>query len=206
MPSLWIDALKQFNFERGAWCIPKKGSDDYMKVRALMADKSGKDAKVKAPADNADRTYKPAPMLGSDEWEKMALEHPYLKGKPEKAKKIVKEIAKAARGLKAKDLIKKANSKDKKPKVTQGDLDERAAEDWYSRAIADITKLIQKGLMMKKEGKSFDIFGLFDDYKKKEMESYKEENNKLQTFGDIPAKLKLLRKMKKELSGSKSKK
>lgn len=45
MPSLWIDALKQFNFERGAWSIPRKDSDDYVKVRALMADKAGKDAK-----------------------------------------------------------------------------------------------------------------------------------------------------------------
>ena len=55
MPSLWIDALKQFNFERGAWSIPRKGSDDYVKVRALMADKAGKDAKkVEASAKKAE--------------------------------------------------------------------------------------------------------------------------------------------------------
>jgi hypothetical protein len=49
MPSLWIDALKQFNNEKGAWCIPRKGSEDYDKVRALMGHmKDAKNKPVKA--------------------------------------------------------------------------------------------------------------------------------------------------------------
>jgi len=44
MPSLWIDALKQFNMGQGAWCIPRKGTEDYKKVRAIMD--GGVDAKA----------------------------------------------------------------------------------------------------------------------------------------------------------------
>lgn len=46
MPSLWIDALKQFNTGGKAWCIPRKDTEDYDKVRALMGGKAIKDAKT----------------------------------------------------------------------------------------------------------------------------------------------------------------
>jgi hypothetical protein len=208
MPSLWIDALKQFNNEKGAWCIPRKGSEDYDKVRALMGHmKDAKNKPVKAesakkveivekhediakkeiarleessrkafaekleiPKEALERAlkmskqnagirkelhkethkkddfikelsrdsrvkpdymktrkleimfeylpeeflesdlkkadspkkaaYKPAPALGSEEWKKLALEHPYLKGKGAEAKKLVNQIIKASESSK----------------------------------------------------------------------------------------------------------
>ena len=35
----WMEALKMWNSQREKWTIPKKGSDDYKEVRALMDDK-----------------------------------------------------------------------------------------------------------------------------------------------------------------------
>ena len=35
MPS-WIESLKKWNEGKGTWCIPRKGSEAYMEVRALM--------------------------------------------------------------------------------------------------------------------------------------------------------------------------
>jgi len=49
MPSLWIAALRQFNTDKGAWCIPRKGSEDYDKVKVLMGHmKDAKNKPVKA--------------------------------------------------------------------------------------------------------------------------------------------------------------
>jgi len=44
----WIDALKQWNSGAGKWCIPKKGTEDYDAVRAIMGPKAEKEKKVKA--------------------------------------------------------------------------------------------------------------------------------------------------------------
>jgi hypothetical protein len=44
----WIDALKQWNSGQGKWCIPKKGTEDYDAVRAIMGPKAEKEKKVKA--------------------------------------------------------------------------------------------------------------------------------------------------------------
>lgn len=42
----WIDALKEWNTGSGKWCIPKKGTEAYDAVRALMGEK---EPKAKAP-------------------------------------------------------------------------------------------------------------------------------------------------------------
>lgn len=44
MPNKWIMALKQYNNEKGgSWCVPRKGSPDYDRVRAIM---DGKEAPI----------------------------------------------------------------------------------------------------------------------------------------------------------------
>jgi hypothetical protein len=35
----WISALKQFNANSNTWCVPKKGTPEYKKVRDIMAGK-----------------------------------------------------------------------------------------------------------------------------------------------------------------------
>jgi hypothetical protein len=50
MPSLWIAALREFN-DGKSWCIPRKGTDDYNKVKALMGGKAVKDAKEEKKAE-----------------------------------------------------------------------------------------------------------------------------------------------------------
>jgi hypothetical protein len=36
-PSVWMKALKEFNTSKGgSWCIPKKDSEDYLKVKKIM--------------------------------------------------------------------------------------------------------------------------------------------------------------------------
>ena len=48
----WVDALKEWNGTKsGTWCIPRKGSEQYKEVRAIM-DKSKEKAKKidEAPA------------------------------------------------------------------------------------------------------------------------------------------------------------
>ena len=42
----WIDALREWNTGSGKWCIPKKGTEEYDAVRALMGEK---EPKAKAP-------------------------------------------------------------------------------------------------------------------------------------------------------------
>jgi hypothetical protein len=43
----WIDALRIFNKDKGAWCIPRKGSDDYQTVRKIMSSDPAKEEKTK---------------------------------------------------------------------------------------------------------------------------------------------------------------
>ena len=33
----WLEALKEWNFDKTMWCIPKKGTEEYDQVRAIMA-------------------------------------------------------------------------------------------------------------------------------------------------------------------------
>ena len=42
-PSIWMKALKEFNTSKGgSWCIPKKDSEDYLKVKKIMESYKGK--------------------------------------------------------------------------------------------------------------------------------------------------------------------
>jgi hypothetical protein len=65
MPSLWIAALRQFNHGAGAWCIPRKGSEEYAKVRAIMGHmkdaKNKPEPEVKAPTPKAPTPKAPTP-------------------------------------------------------------------------------------------------------------------------------------------------
>ena len=35
----WIEALREYNKGKSKWCIPRKGSDDYNAVKAIMEGK-----------------------------------------------------------------------------------------------------------------------------------------------------------------------
>ena len=48
----WIEALKEWNKDKGTWCIPRKGSPEYDQVRALMG-----------PAKTEDKKGLPAPPV-----------------------------------------------------------------------------------------------------------------------------------------------
>lgn len=52
----WIDALREWNAGAGKWCIPKKGTEEYDAVRALMGPKVEKVKKMKA--ENAPKEAK----------------------------------------------------------------------------------------------------------------------------------------------------
>lgn len=57
MPSLWITALREFNFEKGMWCIPRKGSKEMGEVRAIMrGDK--KSEKAESPKQLSEELIK----------------------------------------------------------------------------------------------------------------------------------------------------
>lgn len=88
MPSLWIDALKQFNMGQGAWCIPRKGSDDYKKVRAIMD--GGVDAKAAKKAIKIEAKH-----------DKMAAVEIKKTPLSEKMPAAMKEAAKASRAASA---------------------------------------------------------------------------------------------------------
>lgn len=36
MANRWIEALKKWNKDRDTWCLPKKGTKEYMEVRKIM--------------------------------------------------------------------------------------------------------------------------------------------------------------------------
>jgi len=97
MPSLWIDALKQFNTGGKAWCIPRKGTEDYDKVRALMGGKAIKDAKT----EKKDETPKKAPT--PKKAEKIMEKH------VEMAKKEIKADAKLSSKMSKSQIIIKLN-------------------------------------------------------------------------------------------------
>lgn len=42
----WISALKQFNANSNTWCVPKKGTPEYKKVRDIMAGKKPEENKT----------------------------------------------------------------------------------------------------------------------------------------------------------------
>ena len=46
MVNLWIKALKEFNQNKGMWCMPKKGTSDYLKVKKIMDRMKNTDTKT----------------------------------------------------------------------------------------------------------------------------------------------------------------
>jgi|DEB0MinimDraft_10_1074344.scaffolds.fasta_scaffold03343_5 hypothetical protein len=47
----WMSALKEFNkINGGKWCIPKRGSEDYNKVKRIMGKESVAEDKPKITA------------------------------------------------------------------------------------------------------------------------------------------------------------
>jgi hypothetical protein len=52
MANIWLSALKEYNRGKSSWCIPKKGTPEYKKVRLSQTmkrsekDKSGKKSKL----------------------------------------------------------------------------------------------------------------------------------------------------------------
>jgi hypothetical protein len=51
MPS-WIAALKTYNARQPAWCIPRKGTDEYNKVRKIMSGEKTKKPKILKQVDS----------------------------------------------------------------------------------------------------------------------------------------------------------
>jgi hypothetical protein len=110
MPSLWIDALKQFNMGQGAWCIPRKGSEDYKKVRAIMD--GGVDAKAAKKAVKIEAKH-----------DKMAAAEIKKTPLSEKMPAAMKEAAKASRAASA-------------PRVAEGVLKQTKAAEAAKKAPA----------------------------------------------------------------------
>jgi hypothetical protein len=112
MPSLWIDALKQFNMGQGAWCIPRKGTEDYKKVRAIMD--GGVDAKAAKKAVKIEVKH-----------DKMAAAEIKKASTPlsEKMPAAMKEAAKASRAASA-------------PRVAEGILKQTKATEAAKKAPA----------------------------------------------------------------------
>ena len=109
MPSLWIDALKQFNHEKGMWCIPRKGSEDYDKVRALMGNmKDAKNKPVKAESPKKAETAKKAESAKKAETAKKAVSSDTILNE---VKKVAHEMAIA--GKEGGTFQKKENFKGK---------------------------------------------------------------------------------------------
>jgi hypothetical protein len=61
--SSWIQALKEYNKDTGSWCLPKKGSEGYIKVKAI-SDRIKKDKNFeKAPDLRKLKTEKKVPSV-----------------------------------------------------------------------------------------------------------------------------------------------
>jgi hypothetical protein len=86
--SLWIEALKEYNKDSPSWCLPRKGSEGYNKVKVIMNRlKSGKPAEIKP--DLTKLKPKPKDFLSSIPFLKptapdLSLLKPKLKPKPKK--------------------------------------------------------------------------------------------------------------------------
>ena len=39
MPNAWIEALKEYNKGSNSWCIVKKGTPEYVKVKSIIENK-----------------------------------------------------------------------------------------------------------------------------------------------------------------------
>lgn len=61
----WVDALKEWNSSKsGTWCIPRKGSEQYKAVRAIMDKDKPKEkpASKKIPTKELKKSSKKGPV------------------------------------------------------------------------------------------------------------------------------------------------
>ena len=49
MPNPYMDALKKFNEGKTGWCVPRKGTADYVKVMGLMSKPVSKATEKECP-------------------------------------------------------------------------------------------------------------------------------------------------------------
>ena len=94
MPNVWIEALKEYNASKGMWCLPKKGSEEYKEVMAIVSrKKAGKQAKeepAKKKETSEDRVEKRAKV-------RAFLEKAILKRREKKEKERLRAESKASR-------------------------------------------------------------------------------------------------------------
>jgi hypothetical protein len=108
----WIQALKIWNKNNGAWCIPKKGSSDYEQVRRIMRGEAPAKPKPPAPAPKKPPAPAPAPKKPPA---------PKKKPSPKKKPKTDFEILESMLGFKLKD--EDAFERDWLDKYDDGELD-----------------------------------------------------------------------------------
>ena len=68
MVNVWIQALKEYNKGNGAWCLPRKGTKEYEKVRQIMDALKG----VKTNKKQKEETNNKTPSKGRMEYLKKA--------------------------------------------------------------------------------------------------------------------------------------
>jgi len=98
MVNLWIKALKEFNQNKGMWCMPKKGTSDYLKVKKIMDRMKNTDTKT--------ITKKTTPKKEKPKKEKPKKEKP----KKEKPKKTTPKKTTPKKTTPKKTTPKKATS------------------------------------------------------------------------------------------------
>jgi len=80
----WVEALKQWNARSnsGTWCIPRKGSPEYLEVRELMGPQETKPKKPRAPRKGKKAAAtEAAPVLEVEEVEESFERPPGPKGR-----------------------------------------------------------------------------------------------------------------------------
>jgi len=80
MPSIWIAALKEFNFEKGMWCIPRKGSKEMGEVRGIMDKKKAPAKKAESP--KAEKIMEKHVKMAEDEIKAKSPKKPESPKKP----------------------------------------------------------------------------------------------------------------------------
>jgi len=76
MVNLWIKALKEFNQNKGMWCMPKKGTSDYLKVKKIMERMKKTDTKPKKTTPKKEKPKKTTPKKEKPKKEKPKKEKP----------------------------------------------------------------------------------------------------------------------------------
>jgi len=194
MPSLWIDALKKFNFNKESWCVPRKGTADNDKVRRIMkGEAAAASSPVKKPAEKKEMATSPmkaeTPKPVKAETPKPAkVEEP--KAKPEKkAKKVVVKEPKAKAEKKAKKVVveePKSSSKPDYPKFIEDALkNQHATKEGKGRVPANIDTVIFGDYWAGSEFGRENVYKTFDKFY-----SFKLENGQIKGLEDVIKSLK----------------